>query len=436
MEKISTIILALSLCMTATAETSMRILSFGSEMGLGINEPGIMAFGISPNGRYVCGSIEYASGIFIGDLETNKMFYSISDSDTGAQLLNINNNGEAIGFDGDCGILFDIDEKETILQTSEKRSYILGQDISEDGSVQVGMLVSESFQTYAAYSKDGGKWKTLPLPDLDLGYFNQIQVAARYVSSDGKIILGNIGAWGPATLWRLNEAGEYIPDPIFDGYLMMTREDVEKPYFRFTPEGMSPDGHYVLIEVCTYENGVTSLTMPAVYDTHTRELKVYDEPQTIDYAESGLHPTAIDNNGTFIGMVGSGSFNMGAFIMFAGETQAQMYTEAFPEYADVLDILDLGGYHMPSDISADGRYILGNGWYTPSDDPMSDDAIYYFMTYVIDTGDENIVDELKNESMSTLPTEYYTLDGIRVEKPVKGMNIIRMSDGSYSKILK
>lgn len=191
------------------------------------------------------------------------------------------------------------------------------------------------------------------MPDMDLGYFNQIQVAARYVSGDGKIILSNIGVWGPAILWRLNEEGEFIPDPIFDGYLMMSREDVTKPYFRFTPEGMSPDGHYVLIEVCTYDGEVTSPTMPAVYDTRTKELKVYDEAQNIDLYEFGLHPTAIDNNGTFIGMLGSGSFNMGAFIMYAGETQAQMYTEAFPEYAEILDCLDMGGYHIHSDISAD-----------------------------------------------------------------------------------
>ena len=436
MKKISTITLALTFCLTATAATSLRMLTFGSELGPGITEPGIMGFGISPNGRYVCGSIEYASGIFIGDLETNKMFYSISDSDTGAQLLNINNSGEAIGFDGDYGILFNIDETQTLLNSSEKQSYIIGQDISDDGSVLVGMLVSESFQTYPAYSKDGGKWEILHMPDIDLEFFNEKQVAARYVSTDGKIILGNIGALGPAILWRLNEDGEYIPDPIFEKYTMMSRDDLEKPYFRFSPEGMSPDGHYVLIEVCTYENEASSPSIPAVYDTKTGDLKVYDEVQNIDYTESGLHPTAIDNNGTFIGMVGSAAFNMGSFIMFAGETQAQMYTEAFPEFADVLEILDLGGYHMPSDISADGRYILGNGWYTPSDDPLSDDSVYYFMTYVIDTGKENSVDDLKDESMSALPTEYYTLDGIRVDKPVKGINIIRMSDGSYSKILK
>ncbi|MDE6521641.1 MAG: hypothetical protein K2L17_02390 [Muribaculaceae bacterium] len=436
MKKISIITLVLSFSITALADTSLRMLSFGSEMGPGITEPGIMGFGISPNGRYVCGSIEYAAGIFIGDLETNKMLYSISDSDTGAQLLNINNIGEAIGFDGDSGILFNIDEKETALRSSEKLSYIIGQDISDDGSVQVGMLVSDSFQTYPAYSKDGGIWEILPMPDIDLGYYNQKQVAARYVSSDGKIILGNIGTWGPATLWRLNETGEFIPDPIFDGYVMMSREDVEKPYFRFTPEGMSPDGHYILIEVCTYNDGASSLTMPAVYDTHTKVLKVYDEVQNIDYSESGLHPTAIDNNGTFIGMIGSGSFNMGAFIMYAGETQAQMYTEAFPEYADVFECLDLGGYHMPSDISADGRFILGNGWYTPSDDPMANDAIYYFMTYVIDTGNTNSVGNHNEETMPIVPTEYYTLDGIRVDNPVKGLNIIRMSNGTFRKILK
>ena len=436
MKKLSFSTLALSLCITATAETSMRMLTFGSEMGPGITEPGIMGFGISPNGRYVCGSIEYAAGIFIGDLETNKMFYSVSDSNEGAQLLNINNTGEAIGFEGDAGILFNIDEKETFLLSSDKSSYIIGQDISEDGRVQVGTLVSESFQTYPAYSNDGGVWEILNMPDIDFGYFNHKQVAARYVSNDGKLILGNVGTWGPAILWRLNDAGEFIPDPIFDGYLMMTREDIEKPYFRFSPEGMSPDGHYVLIEVCTYDGDASSPTMPAVYDTRTKELKVYDEAQNIDSYGFGLHPTAIDNNGTFIGMLGSGSFNMGAFIMYAGKTQAQMYTEAFPEYADVFECLDMGGYHMPADISADGRYILGNGWYTPSEDLMAEDAVYYFMTYVIDTDSQSIVEDLNDENTNAIPMEYYTLDGIRLDSPAKGLNIVKMSNGSFRKILK
>lgn len=35
-----------------------------------------------------------------------------------------------------------------------------------------------------------------------------------------------------------------------------------------------------------------------------------------------------------------------------------------------------------------------------------------------------------------VPTDYFTIDGIRTESPVRGLNIIRMSDGSVRKVLK
>ena len=269
-----------------------------------------------------------------------------------------------------------------------------------------------------------------------MGAYNIKQCGAKYVSTDGRIILGYLGAMGQATLWRLNDNGEYVPDPIFDEYAKRYKDDEEHPYLVFEPEGMSPDGHYVLIKVGEYHNEIEEPTMAAVYNTETNELEVYDEVQNIDMYHIGFHPIAIANDGTFVGVVGNPAMDLGAFIMKAGETQAEMFIEAFPEYAEVFGILDLTGYHIPSDISADGKRIIGNGWYTADENPYSSDAFFYFMTYVLEINDTNSVENIDTEINEVSPAAYYTVDGIRMNTPAKGLNIVRMSDGTVRKVLK
>lgn len=365
MKKVSIIVFALAICAMANAETTLKVLSFGSLQGPGLGEPGMIGLGISPDGRYVCGTLENAVGIFIGDLDSDKMIYAFSEGDDGGQLMNVNNEGVAIGFNGYPGVTFNTEGIETILRVPDGFKYVVGQDLSADGSVAVGLMVGDGYQIFPAFSRNGDVWQKLPMPDMDMGDYNTKQCGARYISEDGKIILGYIGALGPATLWRLDDNGEYVADPFFDVYAMRTKEDKDHPYVTFEAQGMSPDGHYVLIKVCTYSDGVPGLNMPAVYDTQTQTLKVYDEEQKIDVYNIGLTPTAIANDGTFIGMLGSAAVNAGAFIMKAGESHAEMYVEAFPEYAEIFDFLDFCGYHMPADISADGNRIIGNGWYSP-----------------------------------------------------------------------
>lgn len=436
MKKVSIIVFALAICAMANAETTLKVLSFGSLQGPGLGEPGMIGLGISPDGRYVCGTLENAVGIFIGDLDSDKMIYAFSEGDDGGQLMNVNNEGVAIGFNGYPGVTFNTEGIETILRVPDGFKYVVGQDLSADGSVAVGLMVGDGYQIFPAFSRNGDVWQKLPMPDMDMGDYNTKQCGARYISEDGKIILGYIGALGPATLWRLDDNGEYVADPFFDVYAMRTKEDKDHPYVTFEAQGMSPDGHYVLIKVCTYSDGVPGLNMPAVYDTQTQTLKVYDEEQKIDVYNIGLTPTAIANDGTFIGMLGSAAVNAGAFIMKAGESHAEMYVEAFPEYAEIFDFLDFCGYHMPADISADGNRIIGNGWYSPSDDPYSDDALFYFMTYVIDRGLDSGVHAVGADANVAVQTGCCTIDGLRLDTPVKGLNIIRMSDGTVRKVIR
>lgn len=435
MKNFLTVAFACAVCLSANAEASLTMLSFGSEGGPGIGEPGMIGLGISPNGRYVCGTLEQGIGIFMGDIQNDKIFYEMTDSDDGGRLNHVNDEGVAIGYLGEPGVTYDIDGNLTLLQVPSGYKYIVGQDINADGSVMVGTLVGSGYQMFPAFSRNGGEWEILDLPDMDLEAFNTKQCSANYVSDDGKIILGYIGALGPATLWRMNDEGKYEPDPFFDKYKMRDFFDTEHPYVSFEAEGMSPDGHYVLLKVCTFENEAAGVNMPAVYDTRTGELKVYDEVQKMDNLMIGLTPTAIANDGTFVGIWGSAAANGGAFIMRAGETQAEMFIEAFPQFSAVFGILDLCGYHLPADISADGRYIVCSGWYSPDEDPTLPEALFYFMSYILDTGEKSAVESVEEEMIEAVPVEYYTIDGIRTDNPVKGLYVVRMSDGSTRKVM-
>ena len=91
---------------------------------------------------------------------------------------------------------------------------------------------------------------------------------------------------------------------------------------------------------------------------------------------------------------------------------------------------------MAADISADGNRIIGNGWYSPDEDPYADDANFYFMTYVIDRGETSGIQTAEADLNDDIPTDYYTIDGRHLDTLVKGLNIIRMSDGSVRKVIR
>ncbi len=130
----------------------MQFLGFG--LGIpGIDEPQLVGLSISPNGKYVCGAIENGDGYFIADIENNVINYQTTDDPEGAELRHVDNNGLAIGYDGP-GITYSFDGTTTILKTpSDQYKYVLGEAISNDGSLMVGSLVAKTFETLAAYSK-------------------------------------------------------------------------------------------------------------------------------------------------------------------------------------------------------------------------------------------------------------------------------------------
>lgn len=435
MKKFFTLFLGFALCSSLNAQT-LKTLSLG--LGTpGIDEPMLMGLSISPNGKYVCGALESGAGYFIADTETDVVKFQISTDDEGAELRHVDNNGLAIGYNGP-GVTYSFDEVETVLvPPTDEYLYVLGEALSNDGSILVGSLVTNSHMTLAAYSKDGGEWTPLPEADEALSEFAGQGSSAKYISGDGKVILGHLGSFGPATLWIANDNGEYVIDPIFSKFVIMDSDDPstgEKILYDMQPMGISDNGKYVLCQGLVSNND-EALSVPVVYNVETQEITIYNEPQNIDPNGLGLRPTAIANDGTFVGIIGSQPLfmSMGSFIWPAGDSQASTLGQKYSVYEEMFGFADAIGYCLPTGISADGNYIVGYGYYSPDfEDP---DAPVYFATYVIDVnGDSDSVESIKPTDNLTID-QIYTIDGKRVERMVKGINIVRMSDGTVRKVL-
>ncbi|MDE6368741.1 MAG: hypothetical protein K2K94_05835 [Muribaculaceae bacterium] len=433
MKKTFTLSLALALCTSVYAED---IRTFSCGIGTpGFDEPSLVGLGISPNGKYICGTLEQGAGIFVASNETGDVNWLIVTGDEGGELRQVDNNGVAIGVT-DEGILFSMDDaEESIIYAPSGYRYFLGNALTNDGSMMVGSLYSESFLGKAVYTYDGEEWSFLPTPTKEeLGDLDPRADAssARFVSADGKVIVGHLGSFGVPIVWIKNEAGEYEADFFPARHLKDPLYAVSGAYYC-----MSNNGRYVCMVGKVREEGTDNyLDMPVVYDTEKREVILYNERQEFDLNGNGLYPCAISDDGTMVGTIGQPYWaSYGSFIWKAGEEKAEKFSTAFPVYAEKLGAGEDLGFNMPVGISADGRYILGYTYYC--DDYDDNDAMAYWLTYTIDTqaGSAGIEDSMVNESQAT-PAAYYSVDGKRLGEMSKGINIVRMSDGTVRKVIK
>lgn len=415
-----------------------------SEDGIpGQTEPSLMGFSISANGKYICGAIEAASGIFVADTQNDEVKWKLAD-ESGGELRGIDNNGLAIGYLDDDAVLtvFKSMDVEVLKTPSDIRGF-LGESLTNDGSLMVGSFTEQSFNTIAAYySKDSG-WNTLPMPsDAQIGnlkdHFNDMS-AAKFVSGDGKVILGHLGSFSYPIVWTRNENGEYVPDFFPARFVKVTEEDKaddSKPLQSLAAfyTAMSNNGKYVgAVGSISDENGGLRI-VPVIYNTEDKTLKIYSQPQVIDDFGLSLYPRAIADDGTFIGMIGVSIINgNGCFIMRAGSEIAERFVDAFPAYSETFGQCDEVGFCVPTGISADGSKILGYAWY--SDDLYEGDDAAYYTTFIIDV-DLSGVDEIQSSPVQGNVDAIYSIDGRKLGSMAKGLNIVRNSDGSVSKILK
>ena len=443
MKKTFTLSLALALCASVHAE-NLKIFSCGIGTP-GMEEPALMGLGISPNGKYICGALQEGVGIFVADNETGDVNWLILSNDDGGELRHVDNRGVAIGV-ADDGILFSLeDAEETIIPAPAGYRYFLGDDLTNDGSMMVGSLPGKSFDGKAVYTYDAEEWYFLPVPTQEeLGDLDPRAdaSAAKFVSADGKVIFGHLGSFGVPIVWIKNDAGEYEYDFFPAKYLKATQADIDnpdKPLYGLSAmyTNMSNNGKYLcMVGRIKVEGTGQDLDIPVVYNTEEKSLTLYKDFQDIDENGNGLYPCAISDDGTMIGTIGQPYFHsVGTFILRAGQSQAELYTEAFPEYRKKLGAADELGFNMPTGISADGRYLLGYTYY--ADDYYDPASPAYWVTYTIDTqaGSTGVESAMVTESQA-VPEAYYSVDGKRLGEMTKGVIIVRMSDGTVRKVIK
>ena len=442
MKKIFTLALSIAATASLSAE-SIKIFKCSEDGIPGQTEPELMGFSISSNGKFICGTIQSGSGGFSADCQTGEVKWMIAD-ETGGEFRGINNNGTAIGFMDADGVKVPFDTMEPqVLKAPYGVRTVQGESISDDGSVMVGSFTEETFDVFAAYSANGSDWKKLPMPsEAELGdlkeQLNDFS-AAKYVSADGKVILGHLGSFTSPIIWILNENGEYVPDFFPARFVKASDEVVADDSKELLGMAafytcMSSNGKYVGAVGTLSDNNGGYRLVPVIYDTEEKTLKIYKEYQEIDYLNLGLYPRAIADDGTFIGMIGVSLINgAGCFIMKAGEDTAELFMDAFPEYAEMFGPSDEVGYTVPTGISADGKKILCYTFYS-SDLYEGDDPAYY-VTYIIDT-DADGVEEIESSYRMHASDAVYSIDGRKLQGITKGINIVRNSDGSVSKILK
>lgn len=437
MKKIFTFAVSLSLLASMHAQ-GVKILSTTDQFPT-VFEPELYALGISPDGKYVCGSCSMGEGVFVADLQSGEVKCSDAFDDEGGELRHVDNNGLAVGLE--YTYKFNTGELSYNPVPVGYRS-VLYEDLTNEGKIIVGSLIDPAIGTLAAVLKEGQEWQKLPIPaDEDLmGLAPKFQgiSAAKRVSGDGKVILGCLGSFVLPILWFQNEAGEYLPDFFPARFLKVSADDINddsKPLYGLSGQFlfMSDNGKYVAMMGMIYDENNSELFIPVVYNTESKELIVYSEPQEIDFGGAGLIPTAISDDGTFIGCIGQPYFgSLGSFIMYPGETQAELFVDAFPEYYELLGDADNHGFSVPTGISADSKTIVGYTYY--SDDFLNMDTPAWTISYVISNDNGNAVEEIR--PIATGSTEIYSIDGRSMRQMTKGLNIVRNSDGTVTKILK
>lgn len=439
MKKLFTLAIA-SLALVASVHADkVKVLTCG--LGIpGIDEPQLMGLGISSDGKYVCGSIESGIGYFIANVDTEIVKWNLA-GDEGGELRHVDHNGLAIGIT-EVGITYNFaNELETILTPPQGYKYIVGEALTNDGSMLIGSLVGTGFITEGAYSADGEEWITLPIPSAEeLGTFypGNNGSSAKRVSGDGKVILGCLGSFATPVIWYRNDAGEYEYDYFPARFVKATEEDIDNPEKPLWGLGafymdMSNNGRYVVLLGGLKDENNEIYSVPVLYDTQEKTITIFSEKQTISPAT--LYPTAICNDGTFVGNIGQPNFNAsGAYIMKSGETQAKKFIDEFPEFNDKFSEGDKNGFNIPTGMSADGQYICGYNYYC--DDYKNPNADAYYVTYIIDTKAEYGVTDIEAEAVEAVPVDYYSIDGNRVAESTRGLKLVRYSDGSVRKEIK
>lgn len=419
---------------------------------------GEFPFAISDNGRYIGGMALSLQG-FVYDTESGYTAltpedYIINPSGS-TNVVAVDNNGVGYGADPENGAFsLNIDGQYGLVHGIGDGIVLASvRDCTPDGSLLVGYYSRDWQNNFPCVWKDG-KVITLPTPNpMTVDFIIAYGTRALRVSADGSLILGEVLLPGvensTMVLWKLQDDGSYklinAYEDYFDGIYFNHYDDngkviwVERgdmPYSQFKPKSMTSDGKTVLMELRGNTTDVFPPLRMGLYDVETKKLTEieYTEDNLL-YSRGYFTLNDIADDGTVIGMIGQVIDNPQPVILYANDYyHALTATEAFPG-VPLLEELETNTIELQDEfsfiaITPDASRIVGYAVIETDVVP----GYWSWAVFYIDTNRSG-VESVETDSTASRTVEYYTLDGIRVERPVKGINIVRDSEGKTHKIV-
>lgn len=425
---------------------------------------GCMPVDISPNGEYVVGGCSpYAPVAFSWNVKEGKAKIYAEDGELGAG----GDYGSALMMVIDDGTAFGSGYKVNLNTGVISRHFLMGgmvDDCTDDGKIFVGMTYTKVNSTmgsphtidYQACYWENSIMRRLPVPsEEELGYY-YLGTRARMVSGDGSIIVGEIVDrlhTLPMIIWRRQANGTYQLDPVCMEYFddIKYNQGYFKGYVNFRADALSNNGKYVAMtvrEAPAYGKPATGPLLMAYYDTETGELTKVTCNGRNGIAKNStfnVYYHGISDNGTVTGgytddITGAQS----CFIMYMDEKQPIAFTKAFP---NIDKFFDFEWDSKTSSITPDGKHITGCGWVM--DYQFDPTGVGYYQAFVLNVGDreddlnsgnnngggnnDSAVEAIGDDSVEI--SGYYSLDGKKLDAPVKGINIVRYSDGTSRKVI-
>lgn len=285
--------------------------------------------------------------------------------------------------------------------------------------------------TSACVWKNGVK-TYLPVPtDEELGFETNGSVAY-YTNSDGSVIAGyavDNFSTNPLLVWRLQDDGTYVCDPVCTKYFSLMGDVEGRPYVMFSPQGLSRNGRYVSLNLMmSSEDMMFSEQHIGRLNLETGELETYRADGEGDIAANAeMQATQVSDNGTILGwaLAGTWAMQQRSAIIWQKDKTPMILANLVPNITEIPS-WDAVGFNTAIDITPDGRYIAG----------FARDETNNYKGYLLDIGAvAAAVEAVKVTDEAAVEVARYAINGTRLTAPTKGVNIVKMSDGTVKKVI-
>lgn len=423
-------------CLTVKAETTIVTFPTDEE----INQTGgPQILSMSRNGRYCLGANYYSGGVIYDSFEKTLIPTYASA---------ISNDGTAVV--GNSTVNIHTGERHQLQIKESDFKFVMTTAISDDGRIVIGMGGPTWTNLNPCYWEDG-EMHLLPYPTTeDVQNFKINGCEARFINHDGSVIVGKLVAnpnTFPMIVWvrQFDGSYEYIDtwselyEPIHGwAYDETTGESFlikgNNPWMKMEPGPISGDGK--TISLYLQDNSSDDAVPPmqlGFYHLDSGEIEVWPlDPEDMFGEAEEFVLTGISQDLTVVGITGTLGRNPIPFIKKYGEKPVYL-NDAFPELDELQvfdDCLKDGLPYLLSGISDDGRYLTGycTSIFNYSTEGGSGQDLA-FTGYFIDRGEDNAdtngVGTVILDGSDEEKPEYFTIDGIKVPNPGKGLYIVK-----------